>query len=174
MTYFNINQFKDELTPLLIHLQEQSNLLLEEVIRDNRILKQEVNNLRNLLVKYESLQKDLDECVSERKDCQKEVKLKFAEVKLTEEGLRERNSAIKELMEERGSLIKDLINTKINELSANFNREILKYNESIVSIKVDAAKQGAKYGVIVSIATFIIITIVGLFIKWIEKKIIIQ
>ena len=172
MADFNINQFKDELTPLLIHLQEQANLFLEEVIKDNRILKQEVSNLRNLVIKYEALQKDLEECVTERKECQREVKLRFAEVKLTEEGLRERNSAIKDLIEERNSLIKDLINNKINELYSNFNKEIVKFNESIVSIKIDAAKQGAKYGVIVSIITFIMITLISLVVKWLENKMI--
>lgn len=157
---------KDDVILLFMNLQEQTNLLLEEVINDNRILKQEVNNLRNLVIRYETVQKEIDEIIFERRECQKEVKLKLAEASLSLEGIKEKVSADKTIASEK-------FDNKCSDIYAHVNKEIMGIVKEVSMIKIEAARQGAKYAVIVSIATFIILTIVGVIIHWIEKKFII-
>lgn len=167
---------KDDVIVLFMNLQEQTNILLEEVINDNRILKQEVSNLRNLVIRYETVQKEIDEIIFERRECQREVKLKLAESNLNLEGIKERISANKDIVDGKFdtkiSGIYEHFNKELRDISSSITKECKDMTSTISTMKIDAAKQGAKYGVIVSIATFIIMTLIGLFLHWVEKKII--
>ena len=135
---------RKQLLELLINFQEQTNILLEEVINDNRSLKTDSLKFRDIIVKYEVLQKEIEQCVAERKECQKNL----------------------------GNKVEILDNSIISNFERNRDyivKEIQEMSKIVTAIRIEAAKEGAKYGVITSVATFITITVITFIIHWAEK-----
>lgn len=151
------------LIELLISFQDQTNKLLEEVVWDNRILKKEISDFRDMIIKYEIIKKELDDCIHERRECQRKIENKFNE-------LTQKASCGMEETIERSEDNRSYIVSEVGKLSDKVNEQISKIKEELGIVKVDAAKQGAKYGVIVSIAVFIIMTLITLGVHWVEKK----
>ena len=107
---------------LLLLLHEQTNKLLEDVIRENRSLKEEINTFKTQFVRYEGLEKDIECCMQERKDCKKEF------------------DVIKSECSKQITAFKEEINNK---------REAM--GDKITDIRLEVTKIATKYGTIVSI-----------------------